>query len=121
MAYIDCVLAPVKTANKAEYLKFAQEIDAAFIAHGALEVVDCWGIDVEDGELTSMPKAVDLKDDETVGFAWIWWPSREVRDAAYAAIFTEDGPFNEFPFDGRRMIFGGFEPMVDLKTNEGSR
>lgn len=119
MDYIDCMLVPVKIAERAAYHKFAEEIDAAFIAHGALEVVDCWGVDVEDGELTSMPKAVDLQDGEAVGFAWIRWPSKDVRDAAYAKVFADDGPFNAFPFDGRRMIFGGFEPMVDLKARHG--
>ncbi len=116
MSYIDCILVPVKTSNKAEYVAFAHDIDAAFMAHGALEVVDCWGVDVPDGEVTSMPKAVDLQEGETVGFAWIRWPSREVRDAAYEKIFTEDGAFNEFPFDGKRMIFGAFEPIVDLSS-----
>lgn len=121
MDYIDCILVPVPTANKDVYRKFAEDIDAAFIAHGALEVVDCWGVDVADGKVTSIPKAVALKEGETVGFAWIRWPSKDVRDSAFAAIFTEDGAFNEFPFDGRRMIFGGFEPMVDLKAKEGGR
>lgn len=117
MDFIDCVIVPVDAARLDEYKEFAAKIDAAFIKHGALEVVDCLPVDVPDGEVTSMPKAVALKDGELVGFAWIRWPSKEVREAAFEKVFAEDPSLSEFPFDGKRMIFGGFAPIVDLKAN----
>lgn len=116
MDFIDCILVPVDTTRLDAYKEFTAKVDAAFIKHGALEVVDCLAEDVPDGEVTSMPKAVALKEGEAVGFAWIRWPSREVRDAAYEKVFSEDPSLNEFPFDGKRMIFGGFTPIVDLKA-----
>ena len=111
MAYVDGCVIPVPVANKATYIAHAEELSELFKAHGALEVVDCWESDVSEGEVTSFPKAVQRKPDEAVVLSWITWPSKEVRDAGWAAIEAAQ-PFQEMPFDGRRMIFGGFERVA---------
>ena len=66
--------------NKDEYIKHAKEAAVVFKEHGALKLIDCWGDDVPDGEITSFPMAVKCKEDETVVFSWIVWPSKEVRN-----------------------------------------
>ena len=71
---------------------------------------------VPDGEVTSFPMAVQRKDNETVVFAWITWPTKEARDAAWAKLMNDPampGP-DSMPFDGKRMIYGGFAPIVEL-------
>lgn len=87
-----------------------------FKEHGALKIGECWGDDVPDGEVTSFPMAVKRKDDETVVFSWIIWPSREVRDAAHGKVMADprlQPDKDPMPFDGKRMIFGGFEILVE--------
>jgi uncharacterized protein YbaA (DUF1428 family) len=82
MTYVDGFVAAVPTANREAYRKHAEAAAIVFKEQGALKFVECWGDDVPDGEITSFPMAVKRKDDETVVFSWIIWPSREVRDAA---------------------------------------
>jgi uncharacterized protein YbaA (DUF1428 family) len=117
MSYVDgCVLA-VPTAKREAYRKWAEEMDQIFKDHGALQLVDCWGDDVPDGEVTSFPMAVKCKPDETVCFSWILWPSKEVRDAAWEKAMADprmDMDANPMPFDGKRMIFGGFDMLVEV-------
>ena len=116
MTYIDGFMAAVPTANREAFRKHAEDAAAIFRENGALSVVECWGDDVKTGELNSMPSAVLLKPDETVVFSWIAWPSRDVRDAAWEKIMAEPRmtpETNPMPFDGKRMIFGGFEAIVE--------
>ena len=80
MEYIDGFVAAVPTANREKYLRYAQAGAAIFKEYGALQVVECWGNDVPEGKVTSFPMAVQRKDDETVVFSWITWPSKAVRD-----------------------------------------
>ena len=117
MAYIDAFVAAVPTANREEYLKHARDAGAVFLENGAVKLVECWGDDVPDGEVTSFPMAVKCREGETVVVAWIHWPSREVRDSAMEKVMADprmqpDG--TPMPFDGKRMIFGGFEVMLEL-------
>ena len=86
-----------------------------FRKHGALSLIECWGDDVPEGKLTSMPMAVQCKPDETVVFAWILWPSKAVRDQGMAAVMADPNAMNpaDAPFDAKRMIFGGFTVLVD--------
>jgi len=115
MTYIDGFLTPVPTANKDEYIKAAAVCAEVFKEHGATQLVECWGDDVSDGELTSMPKAVNLEKGETVVFSWIIWPSREVRDQGMPKIMADSRVQPDaltMPFDEKRMIFGGFIPVV---------
>ena len=117
MAYIDGIVAAVPTTAKAKFTDYAHKAAQIFKDHGAERVVDCWGDDVPGGELTSFPKAVNCREDETVVFSWILWPSRKARDAGMKAAMEDPrmqpGGF-EIPFDGKRMIFGGFERTVDV-------
>lgn len=115
MAYIDgCVIA-VPTANREKYLAHARIAAQVFRDLGAIEVTEYWGEDVPEGEVTSFPKAVKAKADETVVFSWIKWPSKAVRDAAMPKMMEDERlnpEKNPMPFDGKRMIFGGFEEML---------
>ncbi|MCH8497790.1 MAG: DUF1428 domain-containing protein [Marinobacter sp.] len=117
MPYVDGFVAAVPTANKEQFRKHASEAAVVFKDHGALTVVECWGDDVPQGKLTSFPMAVKCQPDETVVFSWITWPSREVRDAGMKKVMDDpriQPDVNPMPFDGKRLIFGGFETLVNL-------
>lgn len=111
-AFVDGFLLAVPDANKERYRKLATDTAQAFKRHGATEIVECWAEDVPEGKLTSMPMAVKLEAGESVVFAWIAWPSREVRDAGMKAIMEDPSLHQDVPFDGKRMIFGGFRILV---------
>jgi uncharacterized protein YbaA (DUF1428 family) len=116
MSYIDGIVAAVPTASRAAYKAHVERMAVVFKEHGALKLVECWGDDVPDGKLTSFPMAVKKKDDETVVFSWIVWPSREVRDEGTKKIMADPRIRPEvepLPFDGKRLIFGGFDILVD--------
>ncbi|WP_273859096.1 DUF1428 domain-containing protein [Photobacterium sp. GSS17] len=113
--YIDGFVAAVPTANKAAYTAYARQAVALFKKHGAIRLVECWGDDVPPGEITSFPLAVQCQDDETVVFSWIVWPSKAVRDAGMAKVMADPDiqAMDPMPFDGKRLIYGGFEIIVD--------
>ena len=116
MTYVDGFVAAVPTANRAKFKDHAERAAKIFTEHGALKVVECWGDDVPDGKVTSFPMAVQRKDDETVVFSWIIWPSRDVRKAAWEKVMADPrmrDDTNPMPFDAKRMIFGGFETIVE--------
>ncbi len=116
MNYVDGFVAAVPTAKKADYLRMAERAAGIFKDHGALSVVECWGDDVPEGKLTSFTMAVQRKEDETVVFSWIVWPSREKRDAGMKKSMEDPrmNPDNEpMPFDGKRLIFGGFQVILE--------
>lgn len=117
MAYVDGFVAAVPTANKETYREHARSAGEVFKEHGALSFVECWGDDVPDGEVTSFPMAVKCQEDETVVFAWITWPSRSARDQGMEKVMVDprmQPDVNPMPFDGKRLIFGGFETIVEL-------
>ena len=112
MPYIDGFVAAVPTAGKQTYRDYARLMGQVFKEYGAVDVIDCWGDDVPEGKVTSFTLAVQRKDDESVVFSWITWPSREARDAAWSKVMADprmQPGANAMPFDGKRMIFGGFE------------
>lgn len=116
MNYVDGFVAAVPTANKEEYREHVKKAVLVFRDHGALTMVECWGDDVPDGKVTSFPMAVKCQPDETVVFSWIVWPSREVRDAGMKKVMEDpriQPDVNPMPFDGKRLIFGGFEVLVE--------
>ncbi|PAU86789.1 RNA signal recognition particle [Pseudomonas sp. WN033] len=116
MSYVDGFVLAVPTANKQRYIEHAREAGAVFKEYGALRTVECWGDDVPQGEVTSFPMAVKCQSDETVVFSWILWPSRAVRDAAMPKVMADPRLHpdnNPMPFDGKRLIYGGFEVVVD--------
>ncbi|MGD1926965.1 MAG: DUF1428 domain-containing protein [Paracoccaceae bacterium] len=117
MSYFDGFVAAVPTANKQAYVDHAKFSWEIFKDHGALETVECWGEDGPEGEVTSFPMAVKCADDETVVFSWIRWASKEARDMGWAAIMEDprmqDASMTEMPFDGKRLIFGGFASVME--------
>lgn len=116
MTYVDGFLVPVPTANRERYVEMARKAAAIFREFGALSVVECWGDDVPPGKVTSFPLAVQLKEDETVVFAWITWPSKAARDEGMKKTMEDTRmkpDLEHMPFDGQRMIFGGFQVLID--------
>ena len=112
MTYIDGFVIPVPKAKREAYLKMSRDVTPVYKEHGALKVVECWGDDVPEGKLTSFPMAVKCEPDETVVFSWIVWPSRAARDEGNRRVMADPrmqpGP-DGMPFDGKRLIWGGFE------------
>ena len=116
MTYVDGLVAAVPTARREEFIAWSRRMSQAFRKNGALRQVDCWGDQVPEGKLTSLPMAVKCGPDETVVFSWVEWPSKEVRNAAWAALESDpqmQPGADPMPFDGTRMIFGGFEMVVE--------
>ena len=116
MNYIDGCIFAVPTNNKDKYIEHAKKAGLVFKDHGALKLVDCWGDDVPDGEVTSFPMAVKCKEDETVCFSWIVWPSKEVRNQGMQKVMDDprmQEDVNQMPFDGKRLIYGGFQMMLE--------
>lgn len=122
MTYIDGFVIAVPTAHKDKFIKHANEADGMFMELGATRILECWGDDVPKGKLTDFHRAVQAKDDETVAFSWVEWPDKATRDAAFGKMneLMKTDPRmnpekNPMPFDGKRMIFGGFVPVVALE------
>lgn len=116
MQYVDGYVIAVPNANKESYRALAEKAAVVFKDHGALSVVECWGDDVPEGKLTSFTMAVQRKPDESVVFSWITWPSKAVRDSGMEASMKDprmDHDPARMPFDGKRMIFGGFTVLVN--------
>ncbi len=117
MKYTEGFVAAVPLANKEAYRKHAAEAAPIFKEFGATRVVECWGDDVPDGKVTDFRGAVKAKDDEVVVFSWIEFPSKDVRDSAMKKMMEDPrmkdmGP--TMPFDGKRMIYGGFSTLLDV-------
>lgn len=114
MAYVDGFLAAVPTENRQAFIDHAAHFAKLFRSYGAKRIVECWGDDVPDGETTSFPMAVKCREGESVVFSWIEWPDKASRDTCFAAMQSDPELADmEMPFDGKRMIFGGFEPILD--------
>ena len=123
MSYIDGFVLAVPKANRQKFIDHADMADGIFIEMGALRVLECWADDVPDGKQTDFRMAVKAKQDEDVVFSWIEWPDKATRDAAMARMMSPDfkdermdPEKNPMPFDGKRMIFGGFNPVIDIKA-----
>ena len=117
MTYIDGFVAAVPTANKQKFINHANAGDVVFLDHGAVRIRECWGDDVPHGKLTDFHRAVKATDDETVLFSWIEWPDKATRDAGMAAAMEDprlSSQDNPMPFDGKRLIYGGFVPVLEL-------
>lgn len=119
MAYLDGFVLAVPTADKGKFTAHAAKADPVFMDMGATRVFECWGDNVPKGHTTDFQGAVAAKDDETVVFSWIEWPDKATRTAAYEKMMAPDfkdprmdKETNPMPFDGARMIYGGFEPIV---------
>ena len=117
MTYLDGFVIAVPTANKQQFIDHAKQSDSVFLELGARRIVEAWGDDVPDGKLTDFRRAVQATGDETVVFSWIEWPDKATRDAAMPKLMSDprlQPESNPMPFDGKRMIFGGFTPVVEL-------
>lgn len=118
MAYVDGFVIAVPTANKDKFIEHAKKGDAFFLENGATRIVECWGDEVPEGKQTDFRKAVQAKADEAVLFSWVEWPDKSTRDAAMSKMMDDPRmkpENNPMPFDGKRMIFGGFSPVVTLE------
>ena len=123
MTYIDGFVIGVPKANKQKFIDHANNADSMFMEMGAIRVVECWADDVPDGKVTDFPMAVKTEPEEDVIFSWIEWPDKKTRDACFAAMMDPnntdprmDPQKNPMPFDGARMIYGGFRVLVDMKN-----
>ena len=116
MPYIDGFVIAVPNANREQFVAHADTLDPIFLEVGATRVLECWGDDVPDGKLTDFRRAVQARDDESVVFSWIEWPDKATRDAGMEKIMNDPRmpAAGDMPFDGKRMIFGGFVPVVSL-------
>lgn len=115
MTYVDGFVAAVPANGREAFLAHAREMDNYFKKMGATRVVECWGDDVPEGKVTDFRRAVKAEANETVVFSWVEWPSKDVRNKAMEAMQNDTSMQNaEMPFDGKRMIFGGFEMIFEL-------
>jgi uncharacterized protein YbaA (DUF1428 family) len=121
MSYIDGFVIAVPTANKQKFIDHAAMADPIFIEMGATHIVEAWQDDVKDGKVTDFRRAVQATADESIVFSWISWPDKATRDAAMAKMMSDelkdprmDPTTNPMPFDGARLIYGGFSPVVEL-------
>jgi uncharacterized protein YbaA (DUF1428 family) len=123
MSYIEGFVIAVPTANKDRFIAHATHGDAVFLDHGAIRILECWQDNVQKGHTTDFFGAVEARDDEAIVFSWLEWPDKAacqaVEDNIEELMETDDrlNPAkNPMPFDGKRMIFGGFAPLVDEGT-----
>ncbi|WP_114227308.1 MULTISPECIES: DUF1428 domain-containing protein [Sphingomonas] len=120
MTYIDGFVIPVKLADKQAFIDHARAADQLLMNEGALRIVECWPEDVPEGKQTDFYRAVDRQEGETACFSWIEWPDKATRDRAFGKMMeNEELMAIPVPFDGKRMIFGGFEPIVELEKRNG--
>jgi uncharacterized protein YbaA (DUF1428 family) len=122
MSYVDGFVIAVPTANRQKFIDHARTADSVFLEMGALRILECWGDDVPEGKQTDFRRAVQAKDDESVVFSWVEWPDKATRDACMGKmeeLSKTDERFNPeknpMPFDGKRLIYGGFAPVVTLE------
>ncbi|MGK3992427.1 DUF1428 domain-containing protein [Sorangium sp. So ce1024] len=120
MSYIDGFVVPVPAGNKEAYRKVCAEAAQVFREYGAIRVVECWGDDVPDGQITDFKGAVKAEPGEVIVFSWIEWPSKEVRDQANEKMSNDSRmQMGNAPFDAKRMIWGGFRVLFE--TGEEKR
>jgi len=117
MSYVDGFVIAVPNDNRQQFLDHAKKFDSLFMKHGATRIVECWGDDVKDGKLTDFRRAVQANDKESVVFSWVEWPDKATRDDAVNKMRSDPAMSSQgMPFDGKRMIFGGFTPVLELNS-----
>jgi uncharacterized protein YbaA (DUF1428 family) len=115
MNYVDGFVAAVPNANRDAYLAHAREAGEIMKRNGALKCVETWGDDVPDGKVTDFNRAVQAAPGETVVFSWVVWPDKATRDAGWEKMMQDERMKDmQMPFDGKRMIYGGFEQILEL-------
>ena len=115
MAYVDGFVVPVPAGKKEAYRAMAAKAAPIFVEHGATQVMEAWGDDLPRGKTTDFFMATKAEEGENVVFSWIVWPSKEARDSAWEKIMKDERmqPPSDMPFDGKRMFWGGFDPIVE--------
>lgn len=116
--HIDGFLIPVKTTRKDEYLQVAKQITDLYLKHGATRCVETWGAGLDHGTRTSFPRAIEAETDEAIVFSWMEFPDQATSKAAHEAVWSEpamQAMMQTDLVDGKRMIFGGFETILDAK------
>ena len=112
--YTDGFVVPVPAEKKADYQALAQRMAGKFKEYGAVRVLEAWGDDVPNGEVTDYRRAVQAQDGEEVVYSYIQWPDKATRDAGWAKMMAEHPEQSTpMPFDGKRMFWGGFRPILD--------
>jgi uncharacterized protein YbaA (DUF1428 family) len=114
MPYVDGIVIPVSKDKVEAYKIHARKAGEIWKEHGALAFVECIGDDVPNGVLTSFPRAVQAKDDEVIVFSWIVYQSRAARDAVVEKVMADPRIKGDMPFDGKRLIHGGFEMWLQI-------
>ena len=114
MSYVDGFVIAVPKANKNQFIEHANKGDSVFAELGATRILECWGDDVPNGKVTDYRRAVQAKDGEEVVYSYIQWPDKATRDAGWARMMAEHPEQSTpMPFDGKRMFWGGFRPILD--------
>ena len=114
MPFLDITVIPVPTDRKDDYLKHSASVSPLFREAGAVSVTEAWGEDVPDGKLTDFKRSVALEDGETVAVGWIAWPDKATRDAGWEKLMQDERMMaGQPPFDGKRMIYGGFDLIAE--------
>ncbi|RPF72321.1 DUF1428 domain-containing protein [Aurantiacibacter spongiae] len=117
MTYVSAFVTPVEDANRDEYLASARAAWPMFKDYGALAMMENWGVNVPEGKRTDLRRAVDLRDGESVVFSWVVWPDKATSDACEASMQTDERwQTLAMPFDGTRMIYGGFETIFSAEA-----
>ena len=113
--YLDGYLLPLPDGNRAAYRDMARKAADVILEYGALRVVEAWGDDVPEGKVTDFRRATRAEEGEGVVFSWIEWPSKQIRDAAWPKLMKDERmkPDGDMPFDGKRMVYGGFDTILD--------
>ena len=117
MPYVDGFVLAVPKKNLDAYKEMARKAGAVWKEHGAIDYVESIADDVPYGEVTSFPRAVQAKDDEVVVFSWATYKDRKTRDEVMKKVMEDPrlkGDMDNMPFDGKRMIFGGFQSFIEL-------
>jgi len=120
MSYVDGFVIPVPPGKKEAYREMAAKAAPIFREYGALQIVEAWEDDVPDGRVTDFRRAVQAQAGESIVFSWIIWPSREARDEGNKRAMADprmQPSGADMPFDMKRMIFGGFKPIVQTGSN----
>ena len=113
--YVDGYVLPVPEDRKDAYLAMAQKASGKFREYGAVRVVEAWGDDLPEGQVTDYQRAVKAEPGEGIIYSWVEWPDKETRDKGWERMMSDPDmqPDGEMPFDGKRMFWGGFRPLVD--------
>lgn len=114
--YVSGFVTPVPADKQESYRKHAEAAAVILREYGVIEIAECWEVDVPDGKTTDFRRAVQIEDGEKVVFSWMVWPDKATADASFAKMMEDDRfeALGEMPFDGRRMVFGGFDPIFTM-------